>query len=138
MKDETINEYLPSIEFKIKIAKTFSVTVKGWCSTNSIDGLKWHWNVYANIFESHPLFNDIDKAMNLPLHGGCTYDQLTTSVPATGIIYDWQKETKTLKLGSDYAHLHDDYDNHPSAFDFIPYNVLNDAKELAEALEVQS
>ncbi len=127
--NKELEEYKASIEFKIAMEKTFSVTIKAWMNLD-----KWAYNVYANIFESHELFNKPDEAMLLPLNGGCTYDQLKTSVPSTGIQYEWQREVKTLVVGSDYMHIHDEYDNHSSPFEHIPYKVLNDAKELAEAL----
>ncbi len=127
--NEQITEFKATVEFKIATEKTFSVTVKAW---QMCEG--WCWNVYANIFETHKLFNDVDEALNLPFHYGCTYDEIKTFAPAQGIRWDWQKETKTLVLGSDYMHLHDNHENHPSPFDMIPHNVLRDAKELVEAL----
>tara|TARA_R110002095_G_scaffold210499_1_gene197784 strand:+ start:650 stop:1054 length:405 start_codon:yes stop_codon:yes gene_type:complete len=127
--NEQLEEFKAMVEFNIAVKKTFSVTIKAF---QSLD--KWNWNVYANIFESNELFNDLDNAFNLPFHGGCTYDQIKTLTPARGIQYSWQKEEKTLVLGSDYAHLHDNHDNHPSPFDRIPYEVLKDAKELVDAL----
>jgi hypothetical protein len=42
----------------------------------------------------------------------------------------------TKIVGSDYNHIHDNYDNHPSPFERIPFEVLRDAKDLAEALVV--
>lgn len=127
--NEQIKEFKAIVEFRFSTEETFSVTIKAWPSLD-----KWNWNVYANIFESHPLFNNVDKAISLPFNGGCTYDEIKTHTPARGIQYDWQKESKTLIVGSDYAHIHDDYDNHPSPLDYIPQKVLRDAKELADAL----
>jgi hypothetical protein len=120
------------VEFKIKIAKEFSVVVIGW---NRSD--KWHWNVYANIFESHPLFSNINQAKDLPFNCGCTFDKLITESPTRDKAdwHDFEKEYKTLKVGSDYAHLYDDYDNHPSALDGLPPFIERDALELVEALE---
>ncbi len=124
-----LKELKATVEFKIATEKTFSVTIKAWQLTD-----KWNWNVYANIFENNDLFNNLDDAFQLPFSGGCTYDEVKTFTPARGIQWDWQKETKTLVLGSDYAHIHDNYDNHSSPFDRIPCEVLRDAKELVEAL----
>lgn len=117
------------IEWKVKRHETFSVVAKGWTR----DG-KWNWNVYANIFENHPLFNQPSKAKELPLNCGCTYDEVRTAVPSEGIQYSWQRETKTLVVGSDYAHISDDYDNHPSGFDGVPYFVMRDCNDLVDAL----
>ncbi len=128
--NEQLTEFKATVEFKIAVEKTFSVTIKAWQLTD-----KWNYNVYANIFEKHDLFNDVDKAMMLPFNGGCSYDEIKTFTPARGIQYDWQKESKVLVLGSDYNHLHDNYDNHSSPFDRIPHEVLRDAKELVEALK---
>ena len=118
-----------SIEWKIKSHKDFGVLAKAW----SYDG-KWMWNVYAHIAETHPLFSNPGKAKDLPFHYGCTYDEIRTASPSEGIVYDWQKERKTLVVGSDYAHLHDDYDGHPSGFDGVPYFILSDCNALVDAL----
>jgi hypothetical protein len=128
--NEQLEEFKATVEFKIAVKKTFSVTINAWQLNN-----KWAWNVYANIFETHSLFNNPEGAIdNLPFHGGCTYDKLKSEGATGGNKYDKSESHKTLVLGSDYMHLHDDYDNHPSPFDRIPYNVLNDAKDLVEAL----
>lgn len=127
--NEKLLELNPTVEFKVKIAKTFSVTIKAWVYSG-----KWNWNVYANIFESHELFNDPKKAYeSLPFNGGCTYDRLVSYTPSGADTYN-DRSSKTLTLGSDYAHIHDDYDNHPSPFESIPYKVMNDVNELVEAL----
>ena len=119
------------ITFNFHRADNFVVTVCGW---EGMDG-KHHWNIYARIFDNHPLFNDPEKAMDvLPFAGGCTYDQIETFSPSRGIEYDWQKEIKVLVLGSDYGHIWDDYDNHPSPEYGIPGQMRSDAKELVEAL----
>lgn len=128
--NEQISEFNAVVEFRVAREKTFSVTVKAW-----LMGDEWQYNVYAHISEEHKLFNDVDKATNLPFNGGCTYDEIKTMTPARGIQYDFQKEYKILIVGSDYAHLHDNYDNHSSPFDTIPCEVLRDAKDLVKELE---
>jgi hypothetical protein len=130
--DEMKTEYDTKIEFKIKSTKEFSVVAIGWKSRD-----KWNWNIYASIFESHPLFNDVDNAKNLPFNCGCTFDELITQSPTgdKSSWGDWQKEYKCLKVGSDYAHIYDDYDNHPSPFDGLPDFIERDALELVESLE---
>jgi hypothetical protein len=139
MKELKINKV--RVVFTIEQNKDFSVTVEGWNDVGFRNGdyenliEKWNWNVYAHIYESHPFFNDVDSALELPLHWGATYDQIITHEPAQGIKYDLQKITKCLKVGSDYAHCDDDYDNHPSAFDGVPFLIDSDAKRLVKALE---
>jgi hypothetical protein len=128
MMNNQIKEFSAVIQFRIAASKSFTVVVKAWLAMD-----KWQYNVYANIFENHPLFNDVEKAKSLPFNCGCTYDSFKANSP-TSNDYEWQKETKALVVGSDYSHIHDNYDNHSSPFDSIPHEVLRDAKELVEAL----
>lgn len=130
-----------TMEFYIAREKTFSVTVKGWNRIgfngsdfeNPVE--QFHWNVYASIYDGHPLFKAPQDAIeSLPFHGGCTYDKLITTSKSLGNEYDKSEDCTILKLGSDYTHLHDDYDNHPSPLNGIPSNVEFDAKRLADAL----
>ena len=126
-----IEEYQAIVEFRIAIGKNFSVTIRAWQMDR-----KWQWNVYANIFETHKLFNDPKSAIDkLPFHGGCTYDKIKEEGPTGGNKYDKSESYKTLVLGSDYMHLHDNYDNWSSPLEMIPYSILLDAKELATELE---
>ena len=126
-------EYNKSVEFTIKRHKMFSVTAKGWQQCD-----KWNWNVYAHVFDNNELINDPERVMSMTFNGGATFDQMITTIPAQGIKYDFQRESKKLTVGSDYAHIHDDYDNHPSPDDGVPGYVLRDALDLAEQLEAQS
>ena len=128
--NEQIKEFNAIIEFRVAREKTFTVTVKAWLMQD-----RWQYNVYALISEKHELFNDVSKAINLPFNGGCTYEEIKTMTPAQGIKYGFEREVKTLVVGSDYAHIHDNYDHHSSPFDGIPHEVLRDAEELAEALK---
>lgn len=120
----------PSCEFFFVREATHSISAKAWH-----DGAKWNWNVYAYVQESHPKFLDDEALQNMPFNGGCTHDSIRITQP-TKIEYSWQKRVTTKIVGSDYAHIHDNYDNHPSPFECIPYDVLCDAKYLAEAMEV--
>ena len=122
---------LTSTKFNFYRGKDFMVEVVGWESPKD----KWNWNVYAYIYESHKLFGDKDKCLELPFNCGATLEDKIKTSPAWGIKYDWQKETETIKLGSDYNHIYDSYDHHPSPADGIPANIYSDAKVLAEALE---
>jgi hypothetical protein len=129
------------ITFTPEQNKHFTVTIEGWNRVGfremdfNTPVEVWGWNVYAHIYESHPLFNDIDEALQLPFHGGCTYDKIITTAPSQGIKYDFEKVTHCLKVGSDYSHLGDEYHDHQSAFDGIPLEMSRDADELIRALQ---
>lgn len=130
MSDEKLS---PSIEWKVKQSKTFSVIAKAWLFSD-----KWNWNVFANIYSNHPLFSKPERAIDtLPFHGGCTYDKRIISKQTGGNNYGTRSVSGILRLGSDYAHIYDDYDNHPSGFDGVPCNILRDANELISALEME-
>jgi hypothetical protein len=120
---------MPTVQYWIAKRKTHSVEVKAWH-----DGVKWHWNVYAYVFESHPRFNDNEWIMNLPFHGGCTFDQQRIVQPIGGCRYDFQATRKVKVAGSDYNHICDDYENHPSPFDCVPGFVPNPFRSDADAL----
>lgn len=127
-----------SVSFWVKKTSTYSVEVKAW-----FDSVKWNWNwnVYAHVFSDHALYEDNEALKNLPFHGGCTFDQLKTIKPLN-MEYEWQKESEGKTVGCDYAHLHDDYDNHPSpfesAFGVIPPPFKYCAEELVQALDASN
>jgi len=125
------NIYNCVYEFYIARESSFAVTAKSF----SYGDCKWNWNVYAYIFDNHPLYNDVQKAMELPFNCGVTYDKIRKTSPAQGIRYDFEEETNTLILGSDYAHIYDDYDNHPSPSKGVPVYVESDALHLVSALK---
>ena len=101
--NEDIKKYNAVIQFKIKQADTFCVEIKAWVLND-----KWMWNVYANIYEKHSLFNKPNQAYEcLPFHGGCTFDSLITHENSGADTYKEDSKNTTLKLGSDYMHLHD-------------------------------
>ena len=114
----------------VKSIDNANIEIKCW----SLNGASFIWNVYANIYESHKLFNDIEKALTAPFYGGCTYDKIVTYSPAQGIKYDWQKEGKALKIGCDYNHLGDNYFNSCDTEYGIPDQILNDCNELINFL----
>ena len=122
-----------SVSYWAKLTGTFSVEVKAW-----FDSGKWHWNVYAHVFNDHKLYDDDNALKNLPFHGGCTYDQVKSFKPLI-MEYDWQKEGESKTVGCDYMHLHDNYENHPSPFDYefgvIPAPFVYCAEALIEELE---
>lgn len=127
-----MSEYRATVEFWVAREKTHTVSAKAWHC-----GARWNWNVYAYIFDNHPIYENNEAILNLPLHCGCTYDRIRTEQPFE-IKYDFQLVTNTKIVGSDYNHIYDNYDNHPSPFDELPYYVESDAKELAAALEVKN
>jgi len=122
------NDPQKAIEWGIYKDRNFSVIVRGWKS-----GDEFKWNVYANIFDTHPLFGNVEAMMSMPLHGGPTYDRVITQEPAGGIKYTWQKVEKMYKIGSDYQHYQDHYDDY-NYEDGIPPLIRNDAEELARFL----
>jgi hypothetical protein len=126
----------PATEWTVFQGKTCSVQIKAWRS-----GMGWGWNVYALIFDGHPLHQNVDAALNLPFHWGATFDKRIVTSPAQGIQYDWEKVSDCLKIGSDYMHCDDHHENDDPK-DGIPSNILRDAKKLAQELhdraEVQS
>jgi len=118
-------------------AKNYTITIRAWF-TKGLQGItqdEWHWNVYAHIFESHPLFQDVNKAIQcLPFHGGVTYDQKITSEPAQGTRWDWQKVHTSLKIGCDYSHYGDEYFADCDPKEGVPLDIQDDVKALNEVL----
>ena len=119
----------PAYEWLIYRNDNFTVQVRSWVDSN-----KHHWNVYANIFDTHPFFNEMTKVLDLHFHGGVTYEQRITHTPAQGIKYSWQKSYETLKVGSDYAHLHDDWFATQDPIFGIPSEIKSDATQLVNQL----
>lgn len=117
-----------AMEWTVALHKTFRVTAKAW-SPNG----EWRWNVYAHIYITHPLFSEPKKAMELPLHGGCTFDALIKTEPTGGNKYDRCEISEVLTIGSGYMHCDDNFE-HVSGFDGVPYQIEQDAKELSDAL----
>lgn len=123
-----LKEPQKAVEWTIYKDSNFSVSVRGWK-----DSVEFKWNVYAHIFDTHPLFGKVEVMMCIPLHGGPTYDRLLVSEPAGGIQYDWQRVERTYKIGSDYQHAGDYYEE-CSYEDGIPPMIRHDAEELAKYL----
>lgn len=127
-----MEEYKRTYGWYIAKEKTFTVEVKAWDKGYG-DKKNWGWNVYAYVYDTHPLFSNNDALKNLPLHCGCTFDQLSITQPLE-LEYDFQKVNHCKKVGSDYMHLYDEDMERSNPEYGIPYNVLGDAKELVEAL----
>ena len=129
-------EIKPTCEFYIAREGSFTVSAKAWWqkpTRGEEHKTGWNWNVYAYVFDKHPMFKDDEKLKDLPLHGGCTFDELVIQQPLE-IKYDFQSIKTKKVVGSDYSHLYDDHNNHESPFDGIPCYVLRDAEELVKAL----
>ena len=114
--------------------KDFSVEVKAWWS-----GDKWNWNIYAYFFPSFESYENNDYLKSIEMAGGVTFDEIKTTQPLNGIEYDWQTVKETKTIGCDFAHSWDDYENHPSPFDYsdgmIPEPFLSHAKHLIKQIE---
>lgn len=114
--------------------KKFTVEVVAWHSESG-----WHWNVYAYVFEGHDLFSRPEVLIgSAPLHGGCTLDKRTTSEPALGIRYDWQRKNTTIQIGSDYGHYGDEAYANFGPEHGIPPAIVDDANELAAWLKQEA
>lgn len=98
----------------------------------------WAWCLYALIYDSHPLFNDAESAIeNLPWHGDCTYEERFFQEPARGIRYQWQRKGEWLKIGCDYSHYGDEFYRSESPEDGIPASIQRDAQALFDALRAR-
>ncbi len=119
----------PAYEWIIR-GKDFAVQIRAWNKNSE----EWAWNIYALIFEAHPLFQKPEQTKQLHFHGGCTYDALFSSKPLEGIQYDWQREIQYIKVGSDYQHYMDHYENEDPK-QGIPFSLQRDAEILFKELE---
>jgi len=127
-----------NVSFTRLSEKSFSVEIAAHNSREiNSDKEVWNWNVYAYIREEHPFFTLSESSLSdeLHFHGGITYAQYFINEPMGGIKYDWQKVNRYYKVGSDYCHYQDDYDNHDSPFDGIPTYVQYDADLLIGQLQ---
>lgn len=119
-----------AIEWTVYSGKTFGVQVRGWNNHG-----RFAWNVYALIFEGHPLHQNPAGALDLPLHCGATYNKRIVTSPANGEPTKWDKVSDVLKVGSDYAHLYDDHYEACAPSEGIPLQIQSDALQLAKCLE---
>ena len=124
-----------SVSYWLNKGKDFSIEVKAFADTDE----KWFWCVYAHVFDSHSKFNDNEYLMNVPMHGGNTFDEQRITQPIGGCRYDWMKTRKAKVIGCDFAHIHDDHENHPGPADydigFIPEPFYSEAVSIASELE---
>ena len=120
--------------FDAEHQQVFAVTVKHWQSETSKGQVENHWNIYAIICPTHPLFAQLNEAMQwnsstrydatcqMPLHGGCTYFRTYRS--------HWQDNRITAyEIGCDYGHLHDEWLEDADTQDRA-WTVFNDADAL--------
>lgn len=119
----------PATEWTVYQGKTFSVQVRAWRGYSD----EWKWNVYALIFDGHPLHQNVEAALGLHFHGGVTYDKRIVTSPAQGVRYEFEKISDCLKVGGDYMH-YGDYYEHADPKDGIPPNIYHDAQTLAQEL----
>lgn len=125
----------PAYEWNPVQEKTYSIQIRCW-SRDEISEIKRVWNVYALIFDGHPLFNELERAKNLPFHGGCTYDKNITTEHAMpeSERASWMRTSRCLKVGSDYSHYLDDYFESADPSEGVPFEIQKDVQELADAL----
>jgi len=115
--------------------ENFTVEIKHWkCPSFDIRTdekfIADRWNVYAYIFPKHPVFDEIstdhlflDHHITDMFHWGLSYHQWN---------YDKDGKVYSKKLGSDYDHLHDNYER---VSDIERTPTQNDANELIEYLK---
>lgn len=135
--NEVLDFIKKSTEWCIVANKEFSITVKHWSQKGFSQGYYMgaeptdinHWNVYLCVFEDSELFTKLGAIESAPWHGGVTYDQVMTSAPAHGIKYDWQKEVKYYKFGSDYSHYMDYFEEYTAEMG-IPSQIQSDVQAL--------
>jgi len=112
--------------------KNFTVEIKHWkharyTHEHEIEPEVNRWNVYAYIFPKHPIFNEIneklfDNDIGGVFHCGLSYNTWK---------YDEDGQITCKQLGSDYQHLHDNYE---STSDIYSTPCQTDAQELFEHL----
>lgn len=108
--------------------KTFGVQIRAF--TQGLQNDEFGWCLYAIIYDNNPLFNNPEFLIEkLYFHGGCTYDEKFTQIPARGLRYDWMKERSYLKIGCDYLHYQDNFDSCNPAHG-IPLQIKRDAENL--------
>lgn len=118
-----------SVSYWLAKEKEYSVEVKAFYNN------KWMWCIYIHVSDGCPLFHNNDELLNFGMHGGVTFDrQRIDQYIGDG------KLNKSKTVGCDYEHIWDDYENHPSPFDYpngdIPNPFHDDALEIKKRLEV--
>ena len=122
-----------STSFRFEAGKGADVEAKAWTNHNN----EWQWNVYAHINETHPIYGDHDKIMDLPVYKGVTFDEIRTTGPMGGLEYDWQKIHSIKTIGCDFQHLDDERLPRPSPFvcgEKLPAHIMICVQDLIEAL----
>lgn len=131
----------PTTAWRVYSEKTFGVEVVAWSTIVDVNFLTgkptygWNWNVYAHIFEEHPIYDDVEAILSLPFHGGFSYDEKFTRTPLRGIQYDFQQEINYIKVGSDYAHYGDEHFRECLPSDGVPLSIQYDVHALVAALQ---
>ena len=136
--EDPFSKYLETvIRFVIERSQHFNVWITAYRMKGNKDPelneytSKWRWNVYALIFETHPLFKE-KKSLIHDLHfsGGITLEH-------ERIIYHKgrDKPFRALKLGSDYQHLWDIETDYGSPLEGVDCRILSDAQLLIDDLK---
>ena len=136
------NEYKIRTSFTIVGTELYLVEVVGWSNKDYyceledkvVEGRDWKWNVYAYIYDNNSLYENCGELSKAPFSGGITLALQETSEPLGGVKYSWQKESKFIRVGSDYSHIWDSCTRHLSPFDGIPPHIERDAILLSEWL----
>lgn len=119
------NEIKPKLVWTLATGDEWNVSVEGWPSHNG----EWKWNVHLHVTEKHAMFNwSTTGFYALPFHGGISYDRVI-NYGWHDQKYDWQRDQKVRKVGSDYAHEGDWY-GEDSPMDGIPTRIYVDATDL--------
>lgn len=132
---------IPKTTWHVYKGENFGIEVVAWHRETpsyeymEFDESGWRWNVYAYIYNKHPIYSDIDSILDLPFHGGVSYKERFQQEPMNGIQYDWQYAFDFIKVGSDYAHDGDTMFRFFAPTDGIPESIKFDVKCLVSALE---
>jgi len=121
----------PSCQWTVYQHKTFAVQVYAWRNESNTE---WTWNVYALIYLDHPLHQKADIAADsLRFHYGANFVKRIVTSPARAKRHDLEKDSDVLKIGNDYAH-HGDYYEDSDPKDGIPPMIHHDAQLLVNEL----
>ena len=91
----------------------------------------YRWCIYVQYQEGSKIDISIKDINDIPLHWGVSYDRRIYTKPFEKK-YDWQHESKSVKIGADYNHCNDQMYTRCDPLDGIPRSILNDVDELDE------
>jgi hypothetical protein len=96
----------------------------------------YRWCVYLQYIEGGDLDKSIYNIEELPLHWGVSYDRRIHTMPYKKE-YDWQQDSKSIKIGADYNHCDDRHYTHQNPLNGIPIQILRDIDELEAYVQNQ-